>query len=385
MVDFNNEIENKILANIPDLDGNVDTTMSSNVTDDKVTTSTDDKGGTGNEDTSTKQVQTEDKAKAEADKKTTVNDKTSTSTTDDGTKSGESESPYKGSNYSSKDRDLIDPATGKVIARAGTERRLYEREALLSYHSTKGQLEKVVAENKVMQEALVSTRTYGLTAEEVITGQKMIAGWKKDPAATLKYLLTEAHKKGINIEGVGTEASNAVIAELRGQNTNKASTETTKLDDAAVHDLVTNELRTFFINYPEAELHQDLIASVIDKDIANARQAGRASTITTEQAWHILANEAIRRGLDINKPLAPQLNVANKNGGANGANNASGNNATGSQQQSNKPLPNGKGDTGNNLVSTSDVKFADEDMSFKDIIAGALNDVKQANGGNINL
>ncbi len=369
MVDFNSEIENKILESIPGLEPESDsTTEPSKEVTTNVTT-----------DTSKEQVSSTTKAddKAEADKGTKPNEAAKASTVDDGAKPDEQQSPNKGSNYSAGNgKDLIDPATGKIIARGGTERRLYEREALLSYHSTKNEVARLTSENKIMNDALVSTRVYGLTPEEVITGQKMIAGWKKDPAATLKFLLTEAQKKGINIEGVGNEATNAVLAELRGQNANKAATEPTKIDENAVYEQVTNELRGFFIKYPEAEQHQDLIAQIIDRDVAHAKANNKASTLTTEQAYLILTNECAKRGIDVSKPIVPQLNRTN------GDNNA--NVVTNTTTQS-KPLPNGKGNTGNNLVSTTDVKFADEDMSFKDIIAGAFNDVKQLNGGKINL
>ena len=104
-----------------------------------------------------------------------------------------------------KPGDLLGP-NGQVIARAGMERRIYER----AFNDARGRItpvfEKMNKEVEVLRGQIAAHAEYNSTARELqlnpteqILGLKLIAAYRKEPQATLNYLLTEAKANGHNV------------------------------------------------------------------------------------------------------------------------------------------------------------------------------------------
>lgn len=314
------------------------------------------------------------------------------SDSEDGKKTGSEQEGAKQPS-SGQEGDLIDPVTNQVIARSGVERRNYQREAIYNYHKTKQDNVDLKAQNDVMKQALSASQQLGLTPEEVVRGQRLAAAWRDNPAETIKTLLTEAQKQGIKVEGLADQSAQATINELRGQIEKlegKNSSGLSEEDQTRIANESAEEVRTLYIQHPEAKLHEQLIAGIIQASTnAQIQQYGKVvKPKGAIEAYGDLAVLANKHGLDLSKPLGPQMEAkkAAANQGDNKANGDASKDAESGQANTSKPLPPSKAQTGEDLIETDSAKlFADEDTSYKSIASQVVAEMKQQNGGKLVL
>lgn len=122
--------------------------------------------------------------------------------------------------------NLIDKATGKIVARAGSEARMYQKmhNTVKAYQhlehtqrDTQSRLEKAIQLGtemfnriKTLQEnqAATSPSKYGLNDMEAIEALNFAKEAKTDPVGTIKKLLTKAASSGIDLTSIGLSGGN---------------------------------------------------------------------------------------------------------------------------------------------------------------------------------
>lgn len=193
-------------------------------------------------------------------------------------------------------QDLVD-ATGNVIAKGGKERRFYE--TMQNEKSRADNLQRELATAQIKLEAVEKIGTldkqYNLSPEQLTTGAQMMAAYIKNPVETIKYLLTQAQASGHNIEGIGTGTDMQSIKQML-TNALKPVTDTHEQSRAITErvEVATQQYNGFISTYPDAAIHEDVIAQLLDKE----------PNLSLEAAYYKLKSFYSERGLDFTKPLA---------------------------------------------------------------------------------
>jgi len=249
-------------------------------------------------------------------------------------------------------QDLIG-RDGKVIAKGGTERRLYEKSERFRQEAERSSAK--VAELETQLNAINAAGNlgtqYDLTPDELTTGAQMMKSFKEDPVNTVKYLLTQAQALGHNIDGIGAGSDMASIKQMLTEAL-KPVTEAQKSasDTQAAQDAATKSYNDFVSTYPDAELHGNALARLLADD----------PQLTPEVAYYKLKNFYLEQKLDWSKPLEQLQQEA--------------------EAASSKPLdvntqttiPSGGNIPNQNVTDTAQV--ADVGTSYDDIIRESLKD-----------
>ena len=192
-------------------------------------------------------------------------------------------------------QDLVD-REGNVIARGGKERRFYE--TAQKERQRADTLENEVNTLRTKVEAFEGTANlpnqYNLTPEELTTGAQLISAFKDNPVDTIKYLLTEAQSAGHNIEGVGQGTDVAALSKMIHDKLSPLTTERQQtLEHQQRQEQATQVYNQFMSNYPDAAVHQDTLAQLLERD----------KSLSPEAAYFKLKSFYLEKGLDWNTPL----------------------------------------------------------------------------------
>lgn len=200
--------------------------------------------------------------------------------------------------------DLVD-REGRVIAKAGQERRFYEEanRAKTDLGKFKEQLRTVEGQLQAFREAASMPTQLGLTPDETTLGLQLAASWKANPTGVIKYLLEQATAAGHSVEDIGIGIAPAAIKTM-------IANELAPFRQQALGIQQTNEARTAAegqINslvgeYGDGAMaNADALSSLIDASQA----AGRPMTL--ESAYLRFANWCLGKGYDPHQPLQPQM------------------------------------------------------------------------------
>jgi hypothetical protein len=190
-----------------------------------------------------------------------------------------------------------------VTYKAGKERRLYQEahnaKSELGFTKTllhnerqkvKGLSDKIEAINQASTALGVADPT------EVQDALRLYKDLLTDPVRVLAKLIAEAKALGHNIEGIGptvdTSAIKSLLDERLPQNQQKSSQDTQEIDQEVI-DFVTA--------YPESVIHEEVIASIIE------REAQQGRSVSLVETWLALKTALQDQGFDISRHLQPQV------------------------------------------------------------------------------
>jgi len=149
-------------------------------------------------------------------------------------------------------------------------------------------------------------RQLGLSDEDAMQGLRLIASYKKDPAATIQYILTEARAAGHNVQAenqgqVDLAAITRLLDDRLGPLVEDRATQkrTTEADAEAA-----KQYTDFTTRFPDAVMHEDIIASILQRD----------KTLSPDAAYYQLRLWAQEHSLNWNQPLKPQIEAAQQGG-----------------------------------------------------------------------
>lgn len=201
-----------------------------------------------------------------------------------------------------KDLTLQD---GTVI-KGGAERRYYEAAQI-----AKGRLgeatKQIQALTTEVNELRTKTATFetsmkaisSLPPEQVTAATRLYADLSRDMPGTLTKLLAEAKAMGHNIEGIGGAVDTAAIARMLEAQANNRQPENQgpQLTEAQIAQQAEQEVGEFFARYPDAVLHEDVIAKILTAH----------PDVPITEIYFKLREDVARKGLDWYQPLAPQV------------------------------------------------------------------------------
>ncbi len=197
---------------------------------------------------------------------------------------------------------------GNMLARAGSERRLFERNNRMKADLA----EKDNRINFLTQQLQTNTglseepRRLGLVADDMRIGLPIIAEFKKDPVSAVRNMLEMVMGMGHNLSDIlGNSAKDAVemkaiqrmlderLAPLQEA---KQSAEQQRRETGYQQQAV-QEVERFFDKHENSRVHAQVIDNLL----------GKREGMSPEDAYYELKVFAAQNGLDFSKPLAPQM------------------------------------------------------------------------------
>lgn len=204
-----------------------------------------------------------------------------------------------------KPGDLVD-RDGRVLARAGAERRHYEAATKFRNEATqyKQQLEKAQTELQAFREAAQMPTQLGLSPDESATGLQLMASWKSNPVGVLQYLVEQAKAAGHNLDTLGGTATDVgaikqmIAQELAPFRQQAQSVQQTQQVETAAQQQVDQLVAEYG---EQAMTNAPALAKLLDA----AGQQGK--TLSVEQAYLRFTAWCYQQGYDPHQPIDPQI------------------------------------------------------------------------------
>lgn len=201
--------------------------------------------------------------------------------------------------------NIVDPRDGTIIARAGSERRLFEKNMRAD-----ASLGQVQTENKQLKEQIAHQqfldgipRKYQLNNEEVQTALAMAAVYKQNPIEAARNMVEMVLALGHNVTDIlGKDAGNALemgaVRQMIDERFQPLTDHAKKAQEAEEQQKnVERQLNEFVTTYEHSDMH----LAVLD------RMMGDNPDLSPEKAYYELKLFCANKGFDFSKPLKPQL------------------------------------------------------------------------------
>lgn len=204
-----------------------------------------------------------------------------------------------------KPGDLVD-RDGRVIARAGAERRHYEAASKFRSQAEQSQqqLQKVTTELNAFREAAQMPTQLGLSPDESATGLQLMASWKSNPVGVLQYLVEQAKAAGHNVDTLGGPASDVgAIKQMIAQELApfRQQAQATQQHEQ-VQTAAQQQVKSLVDEYGEQALtNNEALAKLLDA------AAAQGKSLTVEQAYLRFSTWCYQQGLDPHQPIDPQI------------------------------------------------------------------------------
>lgn len=257
-------------------------------------------------------------------------------------------------------RKIVDNETGEEI-KAGVEMRLYNKSKRFEQelHTTRVAYNELNDKNKQLQDFKTKYDTFGLKDAEAVAGLDFINKLKSDPIKAVEHLLAELKAGGVDLskvmsDSIDTQAIKNIIKEELKTVQPLVNAHESQVQEQRDRQEATGLLDTFIDRNPDAEMHLEDLALIME-----------ATNIPISEAWKDLQLYAYKKGLDISKPLAEQLNNNNQQSRAS------------KKTKFTEPLPNGRGGLPNNGddEAIKQRKYAPAEMSTRDIVSEAMREL----------
>lgn len=232
----------------------------------------------------------------------------------------ESKPPQKGQQqkpFRDEKGNLVDEQ-GRIIARAGQERRLHVQNENLRNVNTNLTKKLQETERSLEKERFLGDipKRFNLSQDDLAESMAIAAEFKTNPAQAARHVISMAVAAGASLRDIvndellpdiNLKAVNQLIDKRFGpvlQERQQAQ------NVEATQQAAYESAQTFLADYPEAEPHQDAIARVMKLVKQEYDDRGREAPSgyhLAEEAFKRVARFAEHNGLDLNEPLGPQI------------------------------------------------------------------------------
>lgn len=195
----------------------------------------------------------------------------------------------------------------------------------------------------------------GLSQQEAIEAHQIAAAYKKNPRQAIEMLLASAKANGHNVDDLAPGVDTLAIKKVLGDTLAPFNEARQRQEQhEAEHTRARREADNFYGKYPDARLHGNEIAFLVDRE-----------KVSPEVAYYKLQAAAAREGFDWQKPLKEQAAAKFAQ---------SQQTQVPPQSVTQRPLPNGRG-ANLPVTQTNNVPVnvqASENASYADIIREAM-------------
>jgi hypothetical protein len=255
--------------------------------------------------------------------------------------------------------NIVDPRTRQIIAKAGTERRLYEKSErltkMLDDHKVKlAQYEK---DHNDSNQYFGAIKAAGLSVDEIGEAFNIAIMYKQNPVAAAKEVLERVLAMGHNVTDIlGSDPGNAIempaIARMIEQ---RLAPIVKPLEQQRVSDEKTRQAQEAFGKWVSDNEYADIHLEALDNLM------GQHPELSPQKAYNALVLFANKHQLDFTQPLGPQIDARQS---------ARGSNTNPQTRRAQKPFPVGGSSTPQPLDEGG---YADSSASWSDIIRSSMN------------
>lgn len=254
-----------------------------------------------------------------------------------------------GQNFVDGNNNIVDPQTGQIIAKAGTERRLFEKTQRLNaaLDDRTQRLQKYENEDKTFDNLRGKIKSHGLSVDEFAEGINMVLAYKSDPIGTAKKILESVLAMGHNVTDIlGADAGNAIeMSAVSKMLDERLKPLIAPLETKRVTDEQTKQAERAWQKFCDDNEYAEVHDQTLD------RMLGENPDLTPQKAYNALVQFANKHGLDFSLPLGPQIERKKS------AQNSNGNRNTNPRTQ--KPFPNGSS-VQQNSINSGDINPNDD-------------------------
>lgn len=263
--------------------------------------------------------------------------------------------------YRDSSSNIVDKETNKVVAKAGAPYAVAS--GFLPYITKlETEIDTATTRMKAFEDARAIGRDAGLTMEEDALGTRLMVAYKKDPVATIKYLLTQAQEQGKDVStlvGGQTYDPAPIINSMKQQfadalkpfmflvDERTQTQEQQRANDEAAQQ-AQQEVSEFTEQFPDAMTQDAEIGALM-----------AAQGWSMREAYFALKAHAAENRLDWSKPIGQQ--IAAKRAAPNGG---------GNNNRRELPPMNGRG--GGQQPVRVNARDAAPDTDFGDIIKSVM-------------
>ena len=260
-------------------------------------------------------------------------------------------------------RDLVDPVTGRTVAKGGVERHVYEegQRHFRENNTLKQQVNQlqgfVQSVNQVTQEAA----RLNVKPEDQMVALRVMSDFMRDPVRTLEYLVAEVKAKGYPIpfleQGVSPGMDMTAIARMMDQKMQPITQQHQQAAQQAQRaQQAEQELNSFLGDNREAESNLDVLTEMLQAQ----------PNLSLQTAYTKMIRWSHENGLDWTQPLKPQIAALN-------AQSQQPTHQQPTQQDTTRPMP-GRGAVRGNAtpLNGNQGQQFNESASWSDIIGSAM-------------
>lgn len=215
-----------------------------------------------------------------------------------------------GAQYADGKGNIVD-RDGKIIAPAGASARFWQEASRATAQAAnyRRQLETLQRENQSNQELLARAKEVaelpqrlGVTPEDYNEGVTLMAQWRKNPVEVAREVVARTLTFGYNVSDIlGKTAGDALemkaLVRMQNEATAPLRAQQEQTQQQAAHmEAATKAYNKFTSDYPDAEMHGEAIASLMQR-----------RNIPAEVAYFQVKTFALENGLDFTQPLGPQI------------------------------------------------------------------------------
>ena len=204
-----------------------------------------------------------------------------------------------------KKGNIVDPKSGQIIARAGSERRLYEKTNRLQRQIEPLQKELENYKTFVDQGRNLANeiKKHGFKPDELQEYFDTVILYKTNPLEAAKRIVANVASMGYNISDiVGGSVGDAVdMAAIKRMIESNLAPLNQQKEQEQTQQVNQQELGRKLQDFYDQHEYSDVQANVIDNML------GANKSLTPSQAYYELKSFCDRNGFDMSIPLAPQV------------------------------------------------------------------------------
>lgn len=201
-------------------------------------------------------------------------------------------------------RDLVDPVTGRVVAKGGIERRVYEEGQRHSRENNtlKQQLAQATQRLNATNEVTAEATRLNVAPQDQVVAIRMMSEFLRDPVKTLETLVAEVKSKGYPIpfleQGITPGIDMAAIQRMIDNKMAPLTTQQTQVrEQEQAKQRAEADLNTFLEDNQEANSNLDVLAEMLQA------QPG----LSLHSAYTKMIRWAHENQLDWTQPLKQQI------------------------------------------------------------------------------
>jgi len=204
-------------------------------------------------------------------------------------------------------RDLVDPATGRIVAHGGIERSVFEQAQRhrRENDSLKQRLQTLETQVGGANEVTRVGNQLQLAPQEQVAAVQAFADFKRDPVRFLETLVAEVKSKGFDIpflsEGINRGIDTAAVQRMLDERLAPITQQQRQVEaNTQSYRQAEAELNQFIENFPASQANLDVIGEMLERD----------PSLTLDRAYVRMVEWAHDNGFDPRQPLKAQVGRA---------------------------------------------------------------------------